>query len=255
MRLTFCCAVLVLTALSLSSDKLHVTSGMQVKIVGMAGSYDESGYLNSLCIIDRSEDGAVLKITTIGKKLNWDPSNPNRKQLWRAPEIGRDFSWQIGDLNAELPKLMSALKKVESVWDEPNVLSQGIVPVSNFTGLKVTKTCEHYNYSSPGYDHLRVFYNETDWELLFPTPPSSSAKEFPVNISQCSGLQVIEPPWVFYNRNKNDWRRARGVISSGILLGSPKPYEPTFFNGSYFGMRNLPRLLLCNFLLTITFIT
>ena len=202
------------------------------------GSYTVSGLKGSLCTISYV-DGEADEIWTIGKTVNWDAANPSRRRLWRKADPKKDLVWMVTDLNAVIQYLLPALVKVESVWDEPGDpdqnLIQGVVPISTYTGELETRTCEDYNFSSPGFDFLRVFYNETGWEQLFPAPANQRSRKMPDNVSQCAGWQTVSAPWKLYNRMKYDWRTQGGVISSGRLNGEPKSYEPVPFNGTYIG--------------------
>ena len=197
-----------------------------------------SGLKGSLCTISYV-NGEAEEIWTIGKTVNWDPANPSRRQLWRKADPNKDLVWMVKDLDAVIVYLLPALVKVESVWDEPSDpgqnLIQGVVPINYHTGEPESRTCEDYNFSSPGFDYLRVFYNETGWERLFPSPARQGSRKIPDNISQCVGWQNVTAPWKLYNRMKYDWMMQSGVISSGRLFGEPQPYAPVPFNGSYIG--------------------
>ena len=199
-----------------------------------SGPYEISGLTGSLCTMT-IKNGVLEEIWTIGKYVTWDPENPNRRLLWRRPNKD-DVVWMVADLNEVIKYLEPALKKVESVWDQPSAAIQGVVPKNDFTGELERRTCEDYNFSSPGFDHLRVFYNETGWERLFPEPVSQQETVWlSENVSQCAGWQNVSAPWKLYNRNRNDWMKQRGIVSSGRWNGKPVPYEPVLFNGSYIG--------------------
>jgi hypothetical protein len=197
-----------------------------------------TGLMDSLCVLSYT-NGEVSEIISIGKTINWAADNPDRLRLWRAP-LESDLTWKKTTLRDSYPKLIQALQKVESVWDEPGADVQGVVPLNKYTGQPEIRTCEDYNFSSPAFDYLRVFYNETGWEQLFPKPVASGARQIP-NVSQCAfgeiphGTQFVNPPWIIYNRLKNDWMKEFGAISSGFKDGKPVYYEPLLFNGTYLG--------------------
>ena len=121
-------------------------------------------------------DGDIKEIISMGNVINWAANNPARLVLWRAP-LDTDFTWQKQTLKEALPVILEALIKVESVWDEPAAEVQGVVPTNDFTGKPEIRTCEDYNFSSPGFDYLRVFYNETGWEQLFTARAESGARQ------------------------------------------------------------------------------
>ena len=186
----------------------------------------------SLCTISYT-NGQVSTISSIGKSLVW--ANSVQQLLWRAPKTS-DLTWVKNVLAEQIALLIPALTKVESVWDDPDAVVQGVVPTNIFTGNPEERSCQDYNFSLPGFDYLRVFYNETGWERLFPEPKVSSSRQMPANISQCAGLQVVAPPWVLYNRLKYDWMKESGAISSGVQKFRPMNYKPILDNMTYVGM-------------------
>jgi len=190
------------------------------------------GLKGSLCTISY-ENGEMSTISTIGQTLNWGNSNPTL--LWRAP-VQRDFFYVKEDLTKLKNLLLPALEKIESVWDDPDTEIQGVVPTINtHSDTLVQRSCSDYNYSSPGFDYLRVFYNETGWERLFPEPQTSDSRQMPGNISQCAGFQSVAPPWVLYNRLKYNWMQEGGAISSGVKNFEPENFQPLLDNGTYVG--------------------
>ena len=217
----------------LDLDVLEIPDDVEIRTV--------SGLRGSLCTISYDSLGQVAEIWSLGKILNWSPDNPNRLRLWKASEP-TDLNWKKNLLEKEIGRLMPAMQKVVSVWDDPGAEIQGIVPKKPFTEYEINRTCEDYNYSSPAFDHLRVFYNESDWERLFPQQEGESGV-IRGNISLCQfpkgeeaklepEEQVLDPPWIMYNRLKYDWTKAGGAVSSGHENGTSVPYQPTHFNGT-----------------------
>ena len=188
---------------------------------------DLTGLTNSLCIIKFADEELtssstppILEIWTIGKRLNWDPANPLKQRIWRKSQAS-DQSWLKAFLAEELAKLMPALQKIETVWDDPSVMFQGVLPINR---MVENRTCNDYNFSSPGFDYLRVFYNDTGWETLFPEP-TTMPFNMPEIVPICSGHKIMPSPWIVYSKQKDLLSKAAGVIGSGVNSGEPVMYN------------------------------